>query len=79
MDKNLTVYPISTGDQLNVFATDEVSCIRVMDMSGNVLSIADDIHNKHKVLDIGNLPGATYIVEVTFLDKRTSRSVFVKM
>lgn len=79
MDKHLTVYPISTGDQLNVFATDEVSSIRVMDMNGNVLTAAENIYNKHKVLDIGKLPGATYIVEVTFLDKRISRSVFVKM
>jgi hypothetical protein len=79
MDKHLTVYPISTGDQLNVFATEELSCIRVMDMGGNVLTITDDVHGKHDIMDIGNLPSATYIVEVTFLDRRTCRSVFVKM
>lgn len=80
MDKSLTVYPISTGDQLNVFAAEDMCCIRVMDMAGNEMVNAKDIRCKQNVIDIGHMPGATYIVEVTFLNtKRTGRSVFVKM
>lgn len=79
MDKNLTVYPISTGDQLNVFAADDISSICVMDMAGNVLANADGVCGKQNILDIRHLPGATYIVEVTFQNHKTGRSVFVKM
>jgi len=79
MDKNLTVYPIPTGDKLNVFAAEDISCIRVMDMEGNVLATASEVGCKQNVVDIRHLPGATYIVEVIFLNSRTGRSVFVKM
>lgn len=79
MDKNLVVYPISKGDELNVFSSDEATVIKIMDMQGNVVSGPVYPNNKHSVLNIKTLPSATYIVEATFQSSKTSRSLFVKL
>ncbi len=79
MDKNLTVYPISTGDELNVFSSADAAAVRIMDMSGNIVAGPVGVHGRQNKVSIKHLPGATYIVEVTFENSRTGRSVFVKM
>lgn len=78
MDKNLTVYPISTGNELNIFSGENVSAVRIMDMSGSIVCGPLQLDGVHHKIDIKHLPHATYIVEVVFADKRTGRSVFVK-
>ena len=79
MDKQLVIYPISTGDELNVFSTEHIRGIRIMDMSGNVLIGKENFKGRQNTVDIKQLPGATYIVEVMFTDSRVTRSVFVKL
>jgi len=79
MDKTLTVYPIATGDMLNVFASELISSLKIMDMNGKVWLGLDNVKSKKNTIDIKQLPGATYIVEVLFADHRLGRSVFVKI
>ena len=78
MDSNLTLYPISTGNELNVFSELPIMQIKIMDMAGNLVDerLADP-DTTHKI-DIQHLPNATYIVEVLFLNNKSKRSVFVK-
>lgn len=78
MEKNLTVYPISSGDMLNIFANEDVGHIRIMDMAGNIVQDISKTGTKIQV-DISSLSRNTYIVEVEYANKKTARSVFVKM
>lgn len=79
MDKNLTVYPISSGDMLNIFSNEDFGRVRIMDMAGNVAYDAA-MFSAHKLqVDIGFLGRGTYIVEVEYTNKKAARSVFVKM
>jgi hypothetical protein len=78
MDKNLTVYPIPTGNELHVFSSYDIECIKIMDMNGNI--VYDRITTGHKnIIDIRPFPPATYIVEASFDNRRKERSIFVKM
>ena len=79
MSKSLTVYPISTGDELNVFAAHDFTGIKIMDMDGNVVHDLTGICSSQKTLNIKELPNATYIIEVMYRDEKTGRSVFVKI
>lgn len=79
MDKSLTVYPIASGDMLNIFANDNFADIRIMDMEGNVAISSINIEHNQWQIDITNLQRATYIVEVVYVSGKTARSVFVKM
>lgn len=79
MDKNLTVYPISTGDKLNIYANNAFDSIRILDMQGNeVYSSNSNSRSSKSQLDIQELANATYIIEVMYPDNKTARSVFVK-
>lgn len=78
MEKNLTVYPISSGDMLNIFANEDVGHIRIMDMAGNIVQDISKTGTKIQV-DISSLSRNTYIVEVEYVNRKTARSVFVKM
>lgn len=78
MEKNLTVYPISSGDMLNIFANEDVGHIRIMDMAGNIVQDIAKTGTKIQV-DISSLSRNTYIVEVEYANRKTARSVFVKM
>lgn len=78
MDKNLTVYPISTGNELTIFSVACVSGIRIMDMHGNTVLMNTGISGAHHIINIKELPEATYIVEVSFDERRMGRGVFVK-
>jgi hypothetical protein len=79
MDKSLTVYPIPTGNELNIFASENISTIKIMDMQGAVVYECTNTASKKNTVDIKHLPEATYIVEVAFENKKTGRSVFVKL
>ena len=79
MHKSLLIYPISAGEELNVFSSEHIFSVKIMDMSGNVLMGNDNIRGTRNIINIKQLPEATYIVEVKFSDERTGRSVFVKM
>lgn len=79
MDKHLTVYPIPTGNELNVFSTESIREIRIMDMQGGLVVSHTLAGVKRGVIDIKNLPGNTYIIEAVFENNKTGRSVFVKM
>lgn len=79
MEKNLTVYPIASGDMLNVFANNEFSNIKILDMHGNVVCTAINIGGLQGSIDIRGLDSATYIVEVVYTDNKKARSVFVKV
>ncbi len=79
MDKNLTVYPIASGNMLNIFANDVFADVRIMDMAGNVVCTNKNSTGASCQVDIKELANATYIVEVVYADKKTARSVFVKM
>ena len=79
MEKNLTVYPISSGDILNIFANDDFNDIRIMDMMGNVVHVATNNGGAHSQVNIQGLENATYIIEIVYADRKTARSVFVKM
>jgi len=79
MDKHLTVYPIASGDMLNVFANDVFAGIRIMDMAGNIVYRDTNVSGASKQVDIKELANATYIIEVVYADNKTARSVFVKM
>lgn len=79
MDKSLTVYPIASGNMLNIFANDNFAGIRIMDMEGNVALSSINIEHNQWQIDITNLQRATYIVEVVYVSGKTARSVFVKM
>lgn len=78
MAKLLNVYPISTGDELDIFANHNFNQVKIMDMAGNIV-----YNSQHKIcsrctLNIHALPYDTYIIEVSYLDNRTAWSVFVK-
>ena len=79
MDKNLTVYPITTGNELSVFSTENIHEIRIMDMQGGVVYSQPLTGVKKSIIDIKNLPESTYIVEALFENNKTGRSIFVKM
>lgn len=79
MEKNLTVYPISSGDILNIFANEDFSRIRIMDMAGNEVYTVSMQSGQKLQVDISSLNRSTYIVEVEYSNKKTARSVFVKM
>lgn len=79
MDKNLTVYPIPAGNELHVFSAGNVLGIKIMDMQGNILYNRITTPASKNVIDIKKLPAATYIVEASFDNNRTERSVFVKV
>lgn len=79
MEKNLTVYPISTGNELTVFATEQISAIKIMDMHGIVMYEAHSPDAQQNVIDIKSFPNDTYIVEVDFCNQRKGRSMFVKL
>lgn len=78
MKKELIVYPIASGSILNVFATNEYSALRILDMEGNVIMDVTTRPGTHSKLDIHELDDATYIVEVTCVNEHKARSVFVK-
>lgn len=79
MDKNLTVYPIASGNKLNIFANEGFGNVKIMDMAGNV--VLNSIHpvNSQWQMDIIDLASATYIVEVVYTNSKIARSVFVKL
>ncbi len=79
MDKDLTVYPIPAGNELHVFSSGNILFIKIMDMSGNVIYNRVAAQGNKHVVDIRQLPAATYIVEAAFDDDRKGRSIFVKM
>jgi hypothetical protein len=79
MDKSLKVYPISTGNELNIFSTEEMYEIKIMDLTGNIVYTCKVNEKKKNTIDIKELPINTYIVEVFFGDDKTSRSMFVKL
>ncbi len=79
MNKLLSVYPIANGDELNVFSSEPPVTIKIMDMEGTVIIGPMEYDLKHKHINIKPLPSATYIVEVTFVNNKTSRSLFVKI
>jgi hypothetical protein len=79
MEKSLTVYPISTGNELSIFANDMFKSIKIMDMDGNVLHTTVNISSLQETIDIEHLPNATYIIEILYENNRTGRSVFVKI
>lgn len=79
MEKNLTVYPISAGDVLNIFANYDFTHVRIMDMEGNIVSQAAHDNATQWQMDIHSLASATYIVEVVYANSKTARSVFVKL
>lgn len=79
MEKNLTVYPIASGDKLNVYADNPFEQIRILDMQGNEVYNGATGSDKHRQVDITSLSSNTYIVEVLYTDAKTARSVFVKM
>lgn len=78
MEKNLTVYPIASGDVLNVFASNKFNKLKILDMSGNVVHTELNISHEEIQLDIRDLTEATYIIEIAYDDEKTARSVFVK-
>lgn len=79
MEKNLTVYPISSGDILNIFANDDFEDIRIMDMDGNVVHAVTNSGGAHSQVNIQELGNATYIIEIVYSNGKKARSVFVKM
>lgn len=79
MEKNLTVYPISSGDMLNIFSGEDFGHVRIMDMAGNVVYDASMLLAARLQVDISALSQGTYIVEVEYTSKKAARSVFVKM
>lgn len=79
MDKHLTVYPISSGDMLNVFSNEDFGHVRIMDMAGNVVYDAAMLLAHKLQVDISALVRGTYIVEVEYSNRKAARSVFVKM
>lgn len=79
MDKNFTVYPITTGNELSVFSTENIQEIRIMDMQGGVVFTQPLTGVKKGIINIKSLPDSTYIVEAIFENNRTGRSIFVKM
>ncbi|MEZ5018382.1 MAG: hypothetical protein R2800_15080 [Flavipsychrobacter sp.] len=78
-EKKLTAYPISSGDELNVFAGGVMTHVRIMDMQGNVLIEAECDNKKSYTLNIKHLNNDTYLAEVAFKDAHTERSIFVKL
>lgn len=79
MQKPLTIYPIHSGNELDIFSTESVGNITIMNMEGDIILNANGWKGNHHTLDIAVLPANTYIIEVTFDNKRTTRSVFVKL
>lgn len=79
MEKILKVYPISTGNELNVFATEEMQEIKIMDLTGNIVHTCKANDKKKNTINIKELPTNAYIVEVFFNGNRICRSMFVKL
>ncbi len=78
-DKDLAVFPIPTGNELNIFSTQNIREIKIMDMKGGVVCSFLLAGARQNVIDIKGLPCSTYIVEALFENDKTGRSVFVKM
>jgi len=79
MDKALKVYPIPTGNKLNIFSTEDIVEVRIMNLSGNIVYCSAGTHTKTDTIDIQELPMDTYIVEVLYDENKHSRSMFVKL
>ncbi|MCB9047262.1 MAG: T9SS type A sorting domain-containing protein [Chitinophagales bacterium] len=78
MDKHLTVYPIASGDMLNIFADNDFGEIRIMDMAGNMVYHDINTIGSKSQVNIKELESATYIIEIVYANQKTARSVFVK-
>jgi hypothetical protein len=79
MSNNLKVYPIPTGNELNIFSTGKITEVRIMNLSGNIVYAAKGRESKTDIIDIKELPIDTYIVEVVCDDNKHCRSMFVKL
>lgn len=77
MNKNLTVYPISNGRQLNIYCNYNIQKIYIKSLNGTQLYSSDD-KGKELCINIEHLQRATYILEVEFDNTTKTRSVFVK-
>lgn len=78
MNKNLTVYPISSGSELNIFANDNFIAVSILDMHGNVIKTYPSKPVSHTKIDISTLTRDTYIIQVHYSQNKVNRSVFVK-
>ncbi len=79
MHKTLNLYPIPTGEELNIFSGTDIQELTIKDMNGNVVYEGKNLHGSHNRIDITPLARDTYIVEAVFIDQKTSRSLFVKL
>ncbi len=78
-ENRLSIYPISAGNELNVFATQPVSHIRILNLRGELMSDHDCPHTTHCIINIRDLPNATYFAEVDIDGEKPIRYAFVKL
>lgn len=79
MDKDLAVYPIPAGHKLHVFAITDISRLKILDMEGTIVYDTSGLEGRQHIIDIRELPSATYIVEAFAGQQNAGRSVFVKL
>lgn len=72
-DTKIKVYPNPTSDYINIETTSEIKSVAVYNMMGQL--VLNSISNK---VDISNLSNGTFILEVTSIDGKKSRSKIVK-
>lgn len=78
-ENKLSIYPISAGNELNVFATQAIDHVRIISLQGEPMGEHQCPHTRHCILDIRSLPAGTYFAEVTIDEQRPLRYAFVKL
>ncbi|MFM9008089.1 MAG: T9SS type A sorting domain-containing protein, partial [Bacteroidota bacterium] len=77
---NMLVYPNPANQRLNVIWSELASgsdpLLRVFDLAGRLVKVANGYHSPHS-LDISDLPPGAYVLQVQS-DLRTGRATFIK-
>jgi alpha-galactosidase len=61
---NVFLYPNPTSHYVNIRSARPISCMRLLDISGNVLQVQNNINSTTYQLNMGTYPSSMYVVEL---------------
>lgn len=73
----MNVYPNPATDHLNITTEEDITQVRVLNASGQVM-LQKEINNNEYSLNVGNLDAGIYILQTTFKNRQSSLRFAVK-
>ncbi|MGM0566598.1 MAG: T9SS type A sorting domain-containing protein, partial [Bacteroidota bacterium] len=73
----MNVYPNPATDHLNITTEEDITEIRVLNASGQVM-LQKEINSNEYSLNVGNLDAGIYILQTTFKNRQSSLRFAVK-